>query len=79
MSRRARAAFDAATQVEELHAARAKILGKDGELTGVLQNLGQLSGNKRRDYGLRANDVRFEIDQAFEAKLSSLTSGGWSL
>ncbi len=55
---RARAAFEAAATEQELRNARAEILGKKGELTGILRGVGQAPADKRRELGERVNGVR---------------------
>ncbi len=72
LSQRAQEAFEIAANRQELHDARAQALGKDGELTGILVNLGQVPADKRQKLGKIANAVRADIDRAFEAKLSTL-------
>jgi phenylalanyl-tRNA synthetase alpha chain len=61
-----------ANSEQELRAIRAEALGKKGELTGVLRNLGQVPADRRRALGERANAVKASIDGAFEARLGEL-------
>jgi phenylalanyl-tRNA synthetase alpha chain len=57
---------------QELRAIRAEALGKKGELTAVLRNLGQVPADQRRALGERANAVKASIDGAFEGRLTEL-------
>ena len=59
------AAMDAASNGQELEALRVKYLGKKGELTAVLKQMGKLSPEERPVMGQIANAVRADI----EAKL----------
>jgi len=61
-----------ANSEQELRAIRAEALGKKGELTAVLRNLGQVPADQRRALGERANAVKASIDGAFEVRLGEL-------
>ena len=52
-------------QLDEL---RVKYLGKKGELTAVLKQMGKLSAEERPAMGQLANEVRAALEQALEAK-----------
>ena len=52
-------------QLEEL---RVKTLGKKGELTAILKNLGTLEAEARKEMGKLANEVRDSLQQGLEAK-----------
>lgn len=64
---------DAATPaaLEEL---RVKLLGKKGELTAVLKQMGKLSAEERPVIGQLANKVRADIEEALSSKLNALKS-----
>ena len=49
---------------EELEALRIKYLGKKGELTAVLKQMGKLSAEERPVIGQLANEVRASIEEA---------------
>ena len=57
------------TELEEL---RVKILGKKGELTGVLKMMGKLTPEERPVMGQIANSVRAEIEQKLEIRKAEL-------
>ena len=55
--------------LEEL---RVNLLGKKGELTGILRGMGKLSPEMRPKMGQLVNDVRNAIESALEKRLSEL-------
>ena len=59
------AAFLEAKEMKDIEELRVKILGKKGELTAVLKEMGKLSAEERPIIGQYANEVRQDI----EAKL----------
>ena len=56
----------------ELEALRVKYLGKKGELTAVLKQMGSLSAELRPDMGQMANDVRASLEKAIETQSAVL-------
>ena len=62
------AAFAAAEDSVQLDALRVQYLGKKGELTAVLKQMGKLSAEERPIMGQLANDVRAALEEALEAK-----------
>lgn len=72
------AAFDELNKIQalnELNALRVKILGKKGELTAVLKQMGKLSAEERPVIGQLANEVRAAIEAEVtkrEAQLKEL-------
>ena len=75
--------LNAARDISELEALRVKLLGKKGEITAVLKQMGSLSAEERPAFGKEANEVRTEVEErlsgllrvmserALEAKLKS--------
>ncbi|MBQ9685307.1 MAG: phenylalanine--tRNA ligase subunit alpha [Oscillospiraceae bacterium] len=59
---------------ELLEALRVKYLGKKGELTGILRQMGSLSAEERPAMGQLANQLRSEIEQAIDERRAELTS-----
>ena len=59
---------------ELLEALRVKYLGKKGELTGILRQMGSLSAEERPAMGQLANQLRAEIEQAIDERREELTS-----
>ena len=53
---------------------RVKVLGKKGELTAILKQMGGLSAEERPIIGQLANEVRAEIENALSEKQASLKS-----
>ena len=66
------AAFEGAQDSAALDALRVQYLGKKGELTGVLKQMGSLSPEERPAMGALANDVRAALEQALEARSKAL-------
>ena len=70
----AMADLDKAASPAELEELRVKILGKKGELTGVLKMMGKLSPEERPAMGQIANSVRSDIEQKLEARKTELNA-----
>ena len=69
------AALDAIAETraaEDLAALRVKYLGKKGELTAVLKQMGKLSAEERPVMGQLANDVRAALEKVIEARSAVL-------
>ena len=64
-------AADSPATLEEL---RVRLLGKKGELTAVLKQMGQLSAEERPVMGQLANTVRANIEQVLEARKSEINA-----
>ena len=67
IARDAKAALELATTKQELENIRVKYLGKKGELTAVLKQMGKLSPEERPVMGQLANEVRSAIEALVEA------------
>ena len=59
---------------EQLEALRVKYLGKKGELTGILRQMGGLSAEERPAMGQLANQLRSDIEAAIEKRKGELSS-----
>ena len=59
-------AMDAAKDAAELDALRVRFLGKKGELTAVLKQMGRLSAEERPVMGQVANAVRAALEEKLE-------------
>ena len=58
----------------ELDALRVKYLGKKGELTAILKQMGKLSAEERPVIGQLANEVRSELENEIESRKSALAA-----
>jgi phenylalanyl-tRNA synthetase alpha chain len=67
-----RARFDAAATEQELRDENAKILGKKGELTGILKLMGGVSADERRAIGARVNSLKQEVEAVFDECLAAI-------
>ena len=66
-------AISETADMETLEAQRVKYLGKKGELTAILRQMGSLSAEERPVMGQLANRVRAEIESALEARRAELS------
>ena len=65
-------AISDAGKAEDLEALRVRYLGKKGELTAVLKQMGKLSAEERPVIGQLANEVRAALEAGIEKKASEL-------
>ncbi|MBE7003880.1 MAG: phenylalanine--tRNA ligase subunit alpha [Ruminococcaceae bacterium] len=68
------AAMENAANTEDLEALRVQYLGKKGELTAVLKQMGKLSAEERPVIGQLANEVRAKLENAIETRAGELAS-----
>ena len=68
----ASAALEAAASAEDLEALRVQYLGKKGELTAVLKQMGKLSAEERPVMGQLANELRAKLESAIEQRAGEL-------
>ena len=66
------AAIARASDMETLENLRVKYLGKKGELTILLKQMGKLTAEERPVIGKLANEVRAELEDALEARKTAL-------
>ena len=64
--------FAAAQSEQELRNENAKILGKKGELTAVLSQMGKVPAEARKLIGEKVNGVKAEVERAFDEALAAL-------
>ncbi|MGM9554619.1 MAG: phenylalanine--tRNA ligase subunit alpha [Faecousia sp.] len=65
-------AMQAAQDIAALDAVRVRVLGKKGELTAVLKQMGKLSAEERPVMGQLANTVRAELEAELETRKTEL-------
>ena len=68
----AMAALEAAQTPAALEELRVKVLGKKGDLTAVLKQMGKLSAEERPIMGQIANSVRADIEQKLEERKTAI-------
>lgn len=61
-----------AASIQDIEAVRIKFLGKKGELTGILKQMGKLSAEERPVVGQLANVIRSEIEAKIEEDNKSI-------
>lgn len=64
--------FEKGQNAEELYQTKVHYLGKKGELTSILKELGSLSPEERRPIGTLANQLKQELEACYELRLGSL-------
>jgi len=64
--------FAAIADAAELENAKARYLGKEGSLTGLLKGLGKLSAEERPAAGARINQVKQQIEAALQSRRDAL-------
>jgi phenylalanyl-tRNA synthetase alpha chain len=69
---RAAAEFAAAADPAALENAKAKYVGKAGELTGLMKRLGSLAPEERKAFGQRINAAKQEIEAALDSRRKDL-------
>jgi len=75
LSLAARERLAAASSAEAVDALRHHLLGRSGELTALLKQLGSVPAEERPALGQRANEVRGELESAIGVRLSQLQAG----
>jgi phenylalanyl-tRNA synthetase alpha chain len=66
------ARFAGAATEQALRDENAKLLGKKGELTGILKQLGAAPPEAKKTIGERVNALKQEVEKSFEARLEEL-------
>ena len=69
-----RALIVEATDMEALEALRVRYLGKKGELTAMLKQMGKLSAEERPIIGQLANEIRAELENELESRKAALAA-----
>ena len=77
ISSSASASFGAAADLDSLEVARVEFLGaKSGKVKAVQKGLGSVDKADKREAGMRFNDVKNQVEEAFTAASERLASGG---
>ena len=69
---RAKAELSELSSIQELENFRVQVLGKKGELTAILKQMGSLSAEERPKMGQLANEVRQNIEEMLKEKTAQL-------
>jgi phenylalanyl-tRNA synthetase alpha chain len=69
---RAAEEFSAAADPAALENAKAKYLGKTGELTALMRRLGALTPEEKKSFGQRINNAKQQLESALEARREAL-------
>lgn len=72
-------AVDEAKNLIDLEQVRVKYLGKKGEITSVLKEMGKLPSEERPLVGQKANDLRVEIEEKIDSAMSVFSANAESL
>ena len=68
------AAMHAATTVSELRQAESQFLGKNGEITGLMKQMGALPKEDRPAFGAAVNATKARVTEVYEARLAQLAA-----
>lgn len=68
--------LDAAATPEQLEAFRIKYLGRKGELTQMLSQIGSLPAEMKKQAGQLANRIKSQVNEAFEQKRALVGTSG---
>ena len=68
----AKEALSAAAEISTIEEIRVKYLGKKGELTGILKQLGSLSPEERPIVGQLVNKAKAELEDEIKAKIAQI-------
>ena len=60
----------AADSSEAFEALRVRYLGKKGEVTGLLKNMGALAAEQRKEYGQRVNQLKALVEQSIADRIA---------
>ena len=69
---KAHTALENAKDAQELEEIRVKFLGKKGEITAILKQMGSLSAQERPKMGQLANEVRSDIENAVASAVAGM-------
>lgn len=67
-----REAFASATTEQALRDAHARVLGKKGDLTALLKQMGKVPGEARKGIGEKVNALKAEVEKAFDERLAAI-------
>jgi len=73
---KAMAAFQEAKEMKDIDDLKVKYLGKKGELTAILKEMGKLSAEERPIIGQMANDVRQNLEKMLDEAKNRLAGAG---
>lgn len=65
--------IDSAKDNDEINKFKVEALGKKGELTLILKQLGSLSADQRKEIGKKANKIRDYLNELIDTKRSDIT------
>lgn len=72
------ASIASADSLDSLEDIRVRMLGRKGELTGILRTLGELPAEQRNTVGKKSNEIKREIEEALDSKISSMQKASFS-
>lgn len=67
-----------AESLDSLEDIRVRVLGRKGELTGILRTLGELPAEQRNTIGKKSNEIKRAIEESLDSKISSLKTASFS-
>lgn len=70
--------IEKAESLDSLEEIRIRVLGRKGELTGILRTLGELAPEQRNTIGKKSNEIKKAVEDALDSKISSLKNASFS-
>ena len=64
--------LDKVGNLEELNELRVKILGKKGEFTAIMKEMGNIAAEKRAEFGKTTNEIKNVLLAKFDETTTSL-------
>jgi len=74
----AKGLIDEAASAEAVEELRIRYLGKKGEVTALLKSMGTIAPEDRKNFGMRVNKLKQDVEALIEAKKGALASAGQS-
>lgn len=64
--------IDKTLNIEELNELKVKVLGKKGEFTAIMKEMGNIAVEKRAEFGKITNEIKNILNEKFDTKLNEL-------
>ncbi len=72
------ASIEKAESLDALEEIRVRVLGRKGELTGILRTLGELPAEERNTVGKKSNEIKKQVEDAIESRLAGIKAASFS-
>ena len=78
IKKNALASISSAESLDALEDIRVRVLGRKGELTGILRTLGELPAEQRNTVGRKSNEIKKAIEEALDSGIIKLQAASFS-